>query len=202
MKFKNKIIKLFSVFTILAIVSCTEEDPIESTITNFPAFDYQPFVILEIGDSFIPSAIAMEGENEIEVTIGGAVDTSDVGIFNISYSATNSDGYDGTAAQVVIVHDPSIVGTDVSGNIYDINTPTRTGVISLIEGTTSIFYASDMGGGGILPVYFEMDGDTMTVIGQPWNYSTVNDADGIYDPVTNTFDITFSTGWNYVFAYN
>jgi len=128
MKFKNKIIKLFSVFVILAIVSCTEEDPIESTITNFPTFDFQPLVVIEIGDSFTPGATAMEGENEIDVVISGTVNANQVGVYNVSYSATNSDGYDGSASQVVIVHDPSIVGTDVSGDIYDTNTPTRTGI--------------------------------------------------------------------------
>jgi hypothetical protein len=59
-----------------------------------------------------------------------------------------------------------------------------------------------MGGSGVLPLYFQMDGDVMYVVDQPYNYSTVNDAEGTYDPVTKTFDVTFSTGWNYVFAYN
>jgi len=202
MKFKNKILKLFSVFAILAIVSCTEEDPIESTITNFPTFDYEQLVIVAVGDSFTPGATALEGENEIDVVISGAVNADQVGVYNINYSATNSDGYDGSASQTVIVHDPSIVGTDVSGDIYDTNTPTRTGNISLVSGTTSIFYATDMGGSGILPLYFQMDGDEMYVVSQPYNYSTVNDAVGTYDPIARTFDVTFSTGWNYIFAYN
>jgi len=202
MKFKNNIIKLFSVFAILAIVSCTEEDPIESTITNFPTFDYEQLVIVAVGDSFTPGASAMEGENEIDIVISGSVNAGQVGVYIINYSATNSDGYDGSAAQTVIVHDPSIVGTDVSGDIYDTNTPTRTGNISLVPGTTSIFYATDMGGGGILPLYFQMDGDEMYVISQPYNYSTVNGAVGTYDPIARTFDVTFSTGWNYIFAYN
>lgn len=195
-------LKLFSVFTILAIVSCTEEDPIESTITNFPEFEYDQLAIVAVGDSFTPGAIAREGENEIEVVINGSVDSDSVGIYRISYSATNSDGFGGSATQTVVVHDPSIVGTDVSGDIYDTNTPTRTGNISLVPGTTSIFYSTDMGGGGILPLYFQMDGDEMYVIPQPYNYSTVNDAVGTYDPITRTFDVTFSTGWNYIFAYN
>lgn len=199
MKFKYKMLKLFSV---LAIVSCTEEDPIESTITNFPAFEFEQLEIIAVGDSFTPDAIALEGENEIDVVINGSVDSDSVGIYNIRYSAINSDGFDGSATQTVVVHDPSIVGTDVSGDIYDTNTPTRTGNISLVPGTTSIFYATDMGGSGILPLYFQMDGNEMYVIPQPYNYSTVNDAVGTYDPIARTFDVTFSTGWNYVFAYN
>jgi hypothetical protein len=47
-----------------------------------------------------------------------------------------------------------------------------------------------------------MDGDEMFVIPQPYNYSTVHDAVGTYDPISRTFDVTFSTGWNYIFAYN
>lgn len=202
MKYKNNILKLFSVFVLsVMIVSCSEEDPIESTITYFPTFEYQDLVVVELGDSFTPSANAFEGDTELEVTISGSSDTNTVGIYNYTYSATNSDGYDGVVSQVVIVHDPTIVGTDVSGDIYDTNTPTRKGSISLVAGTTSMYYCTDMGGSGILPVYFQMDGDIMTVVPQPWNYSTVNGATASYNPIDLTFDITFSTGWNYVFAY-
>ena len=202
MKFINKTLIIFLVLTIISIVSCTEEEPIESTITNFPAFDFEELVIVAVGDSFTPEAKATEGETEIDVVINGSVNANQVGVYHISYSATNSDGYDGSATQTVIVHDPSLVGSDVSGDIYDTNTPTRTGNISLVSGTTSIFYATDMGGSGILPLYFQMDGDEMFVIPQPYNYSTVNDAVGTYDPISRTFDVTFSTGWNYIFAYN
>ena len=188
---------------IIALFSSCDDIETEdlSVVTVYADIVFDSKVVVEKGESFTPSASATEGETDLDVVIDGEVDTNTVGVYIINYSATNSDGFSATKEQTVIVHDPSLVGTDVSGDIYDTNRSTRTGVISLVEGTTSIFYCTDMGGGGILPLYFQMNGDDMYVIDQPYNYGSVNDADGIYDPITKTFDITFSTGWNYVFAY-
>ena len=199
----KKILYLSILSIITLFSSCDDKDTEDlSGVTVYADIVYVSNVVLEKGADFTPSATATEGETVLDVVIDGEADTNTVGVHIISYAATNSDGFSASREQTVIVHDPSLVGTDVSGNIYDIGAPSRTGVISLVEGTTSIFYATDMGGGGILPLYFQMDGDEMYVIDQPYDYSTVNDADGIYDPLTKTFDITFSTGWNYVFAYN
>lgn len=199
-----KKILYLSILSIIALFSSCDDKETEglSDVTVYANIEYDSKVVIEKGEAFTPSAIATEGETVLDVVIEGEADTNTVGVYNIIYSATNSDGFSASKTQTVIVHDPSLVGTDVSGNIHDTNTPSRTGVISLVEGTTSIFYCTDMGGGGILPLYFQMDGDNMYVVDQPYNYSTVNDADGIYDPATKTFDITFSTGWNYVFAYD
>lgn len=190
--------------SIIALFSSCDDIDTEdiSGLTVYADIVYDSNVVLTKGADFTPSATASEGETLLDVVIDGEADTNTVGVYIISYSATNSDGFSATRKQTVVVHDPSIVGTDVSGTVHDINSPSRIGVISLVEGTNSIFYCTDMGGGGILPLYFQMDGDEMYVIDQPYDYSTVNDADGIYDPTKKTFDITFSTGWNYVFAYN
>lgn len=189
---------------IVSFSSCDDDIVSEgiSTVTTYAEIVFESNVVVEKGGAFTPSAVATEGETVLDVVIDGSADVNTPGVYIIGYSATNSDGFSASKEQTVIVHDPSIVGTDVSGNIHDVNSPSRVGEISLVEGTTSMFYCTDMGGGGILPLYFQMDGDDMYVVDQPYNYSTVNDADGIYDPITKTFDITFSTGWHYVFAYD
>ncbi len=199
MKLKYLIISLL----FISLFSCKKGDSYDiSTVTIFASFEYEPNVLVAQGDAFTPSAIATEGGTTLDVTVTGSADVNSIGVYEITYSATNSDGYDGTVLQIVIVHNPNGSGTDVTGSIYDTNTPSRTGDISLVEGTSNMYYCTDMGGSGILPVYFEMNGDEMNIVDQPWNYSTVSGAEGTYDPVTRTFDITFSTGWNYVFAYS
>lgn len=201
MKFKNKILKLFSVFAILLVASCTEEDPIKSTITNFPTFEYEEFVVVAIGDPYTPSAQAFEGDAEIEVEINGSVDTGTVGVYSISFSASNSDGYNGTASQTVVVHDPAIVGTDVSGEIQDTTRPVRDGVISLVPGTTSIFFASDFGFGGVFPMYFQMDGDVISEIPQSYVFDATS-VDLTYDPVNKIFTtLIHPYGFGYTFEY-
>jgi hypothetical protein len=198
MKMKYMIISLL----LVGLYACKKGDSYDlSKVTVFAEFEYEPEVILSVGEPFTPSAIATEGETTLDVNIVGSADVNSIGVYEIIYSATNSDGYDGAVTQIVIVHNPNGSGTDVSGVIYDTDTPARTGEIYLVEGTSNMYYCTDMGGSGVLPVYFEMNGDVMNVVDQPWHYSTVNGAEGTYNPGTQTFDITFSTGWNYVFAY-
>ena len=201
MKYKNNIAKFLSVLFILFMVSCIEEDPITSTITNFPTFEYEDMVVIEVGSSYTPVAKAFEGDTEIDINTSGSVDTNTVGIYEYTFSATNSDGYDGNVVQTVVVHNPNIVGTDVSGEIEDVNRPTRDGVISLVEGTTSIFYASDFGFSGTFPVYFQMDGDVISEI--PQNYiNGVSSVDLTYDPVQKIFTTLINPqGFGYTFQY-
>ncbi len=189
MKIKNKLIKVVSlVCSIVLFVSCSEERPITSDITFFPTFEFESLVIVAVGDTFTPSAMATEGGTELPVTISGSADTNTIGVYTITYSATNSDGFDGAETQTVVVHDPSVVGTDVSGDIEDVNRPARTGVISLVPGTTSIFFATDFAYGGTFPVYFQMDGDTISDI--PQEYVFGNDhIDLTYDPVSLMFTV-------------
>ncbi len=202
MKNKNKIIKIVSfVFSVLFFVSCTEEAPIESEITFFPTFEYENIVAVAVGDSFTPQAIATADGTELEVKISGSVDTNTIGIYNITYSATNSDGFDGVASQVVVVHDPAIVGTDVSGNIEDIGRPARTGIISLVTGTTSIFFVTDFAFGGTFPMYFQMNGDVISEINQVYPFGA-SSVDLTYDPSTNMFTTFVNPfGFGYTFQY-
>lgn len=188
--------------SVVLLASCSEDETRNvSDITNYATFDYEPVVAVPLGGSFTPGAIATEGGVELLVTIDGSVDTNTKGVYTFTYSATNSDGYSATATQTVVVHDPAIVGTDVSGNFRDKNNNARTGVISLVPGTTSIFYATDFGFSGAFPVYFEMDGDTANEINQVYPL----DQDGIdlsYDPVAEEFSITISpAGFAYTFEY-
>lgn len=173
-----------------------------STVTTFAVLDYEPVVLVEVGGTYTPECTAEENGQDLPVNVDGTVDTSTPSVTNITFSAVNSDGYVGSGVQTVIVHNPNGSGTDVTGSIYDIGRPERTGEISLVAGTANMFFCTDMGGGGVIPVYFEMNGDDMNIVDQPWNYGTITGATGVYDPVTRQFDITFDNGWNYVFAYS
>lgn len=185
----------------IAFSSCSEADPIESSITYFPTFVYDDFSVVELGGSFTPTASATEGGEDITVNISGSVDTNTVGVYIITYSATNSDGFDGTVNQTVVVHDPSIIGTDISGAIEDTGRPERTGIISLVEGTTSIFYVTDFAFGGTFPMYFQMNGDVISEISQVYAFA-VTSVDLTYDPISKIFTTFVNPyGFDYTFQY-
>jgi len=172
-----------------------------SFVTNYAVFEYEDTVVIPLGGTFSPAAIAKEDDNELTVTTTESVNTNIVGIYDVTYSATNSDGFEASAFQKVVVHDPNIVGTDVSGAIQDANNPARTGVISLIEGTTSIFLATDFGFSGTFPVYFQMDGDVISEIPQNYVFGAES-VDLTYDPVSMTFTTLINPqGFAYTFEY-
>jgi hypothetical protein len=197
-----KKIFLTLIFASLVFSSCdsTDTDNV-STITNYPTFEYDDFVVLPLGSTFEPNAIASEGGESIPVTTSGSVNTNQVGVYDITYSAVNSDGFEGVAFQTVIIHDPNIIGTDVSGNIRDKNNNARRGVISLVEGTTSIFYSTDFGFAGNFPMYFQMNGDIISEI--PQNYiNSVTSVALTYDPTSLRFTTKIKPyNFGYTFEY-
>lgn len=174
-----------------------------STVTYFPSFELAAGdnVVIETGDDFSPDATVTEGETQLTPDISNGVDNTTPGIYTVSYSAENSDGYSGSKSQSVVVYDPAIIPTDVTGNIADIGRPERKGVITLVEGTTNIFHGTDMAFGGVFPLYFQMDGDVMTVISQPFIFG-VTSVDASYDPATRQYSITVQPqGFAYNFQY-
>ena len=204
---KTYIYRLRSLAIILLLfivtVSCDKDgDSVGiSSVTYFPTFELTAgeMVVIKTGDTFTPGATVMEGDTELTPDIEDGVDNTAPGIYYVVYSAVNGDGYSGSAVQTVIVHDPSIVATDVSGDIYDIGRPSRTGVISLVEGTNNIFYGTDMGFAGAFPMYFMMDGDTYVELPQTYPLSATS-VSGSYDPGTRQISVLIQPyGFDYTF---
>ncbi len=198
----KKIYKICSILVLsLLFTSCMDEDPIKSTITNFPTFQYDELAVVALGGSYTPLATATEGGVDITVTTKGTVDTNTVGVYVLTFEATNSDGFNGMVTQTVVVHDPSIVGTDVSGDIQDSTRTTRTAVISLVPGTTSIFFCTDFAFGGTFPMYFQMNGDVISEVAQSYVFGVAS-VDLTYDNVAKTFTTKVNPqGFAYGFEY-
>ncbi len=195
-------IYILALMAFVVAVSCHKETTEGlSLVTNYAVFEYDALVVVEVGDDYTPTVNATENGQSIAVGTSSNVDTNTVGIYGVTFSATNSDGFEASVFQTVVVHDPDIVGTDVSGDIWDKGNNSRTGVISLVEGTTSIFYATDFGFAGAFPVYFQMDGDVISEIPQTYAFD-VSSVDLTYDPVTREFTTLINPqGFGYTFEY-
>jgi hypothetical protein len=198
MKLKYIIIGLLLGF----LYSCEDGDSVDiSSVTIFPLLEFEESVAVEVGEQFTPFATAKEGETDLEVGIDSNVDNTEIGVYSVNYSAENTEGYSKVGTQTVVVHDPSIVGTDVSGVVMDKGTNTRTGVISLVEGTSNIYYCTDFAFAGVFPLYFMMDGDNMVVIEQAFVFG-VTSVDATYNAVAKEFSITVNPqGFSYNFQY-
>jgi len=118
MKILNKLIKPAILGLMITLVACSNEDPISSTITNYPIISVtgEELVFSPQGEVFAdPGAIATVGEEEVPVEItytglyNGETYTGTLpanaapDLYTAEYSATNEDGFDGIATRYVFV---------------------------------------------------------------------------------------------------
>lgn len=115
---KNIYTCLFLSLGMLFMACEDEETDGVSFVTSYPTFELEGGSIISIvsGGSFTdPGVTATEDGKQLEVSVSGQVDTSTPGLYTLTYSATNSDGFDGTASRLIVVTAEDVSGTDLSG---------------------------------------------------------------------------------------
>lgn len=149
----KNIIKLTLSVVVAALVisSCTTSTGDVSRITFFPDFvmNGDAYIILQTGDDWTdPGVTATEGGEEIPVASSGVVDPSTPGVYVITYSATNSDGFDGTVQRTVRVVTPGTDIDDISGS-YDGLRLNRSlgGTVVITKIAPGVFECTDFMGG-------------------------------------------------------
>jgi hypothetical protein len=97
-----------------------------SKITNYPIITVagdDPYFV-PLGTSYVdPGAVALEGSNEIDVTTtavgkyrhASTLDTNIADEYLVTYTATNADGFDGTASRKVIVYKTGDLVNSIEG---------------------------------------------------------------------------------------
>ncbi len=193
-----------------------------SRITYYVTFDLtQGSLVLDPqGTPFVdPGFKATEGTTDVtnNVTVTGTVDVNQVGLYTLTYSAVNSDGFSASATRTVIVYDPAAPATDISGS-YSSDVARQapyarsfTGLsVTITKKAPGIFYVSDLLGGfydqgssyGYGPAYamtgyLQLNADnTLTYISSydsGFGDSLNSLTNGVYNPVTN--EITWSTDY-------
>lgn len=115
----KKLIYSLLIGLIVTFTSCDKTSDDTSKVTNFVNFEMkgESMMLIALGSTYTePGVIAMEGENDITSTMKttGTVDASKAGVYHISYSAKNMDGFAKSIQRTVYVYDPTIT-TDISG---------------------------------------------------------------------------------------
>jgi hypothetical protein len=147
----------------------TEDQVGQSRVTRFPTFilngdAYQSIVV---GSTFTDAgATAKEGETPLTVTASGTVDASTVGVYTITYSATNKDGFPGTVTRTVAVLPAAETpGVNIEGKYQNVGSFNYTAtMVKLAPG----FYVSDNVWGGssaavISSYLFSTDGTNILI---------------------------------------
>lgn len=153
----KKIIPLIIVVIVFGFSSC-KKDEIHNTdtkvgisdVTVYPTFTMtgDRYVSIVKGGSFTdPGVTAVEGTTTLQVTKTGNVNTDQVGVYDVVYSAVNKDGFAGSVTRTVAVL-PSAegAGVDISGKYANVGS---FNYIATIQKLAPGFYVSDnIWGGG------------------------------------------------------
>lgn len=126
MKLKNILLLSFAVGILF---SCNKKDNFNypegtvgiSKITYFPILTKTggDYIIVEAGGTYTePGVIAKEGSADLTVTTSGKVDASTPGVYFLTYSAVNKDGFSASANRTVVVYstDATAAANDLSGD--------------------------------------------------------------------------------------
>lgn len=203
--------KILSILFLLSVLfyGCDKDTSSEdmSTITYFVTFELEGDLTMSIpvGEGYTePGYTAMEGEENVteNVVIDGAVDADAPGVYTLTYSAVNQDGFSASTERTVVVYDPAAPDTDLTGD-WEGSREGRGGGLTTIEKIApGIFLASDMFGGYYeyiagygsayrLTTYFMLNDDnTITSLSNtsPWGPWEI--LDGVYNPATDVITHT------------
>jgi hypothetical protein len=197
----KKIIPLIIIIVAFGFSSC-EKDEIHNTdtkvgisdVTVYPVLTMagSPYVSIVQGGTYTEAGVtAKEGTSTINVTTTGSVNTSQPGLYVITYSATNKDGFPATISRTVVVlpaHENA--GVDLSGK-YDYvaggYTSTVTKVAEGVYTTDNAWSAAT-----VIPIVFiSLDGLTITVPNQSTGFGPILGT-GTYNPATKRLVYTLS----------
>jgi hypothetical protein len=156
------------------VINNTEDKVGVSTVTHYVTLELNGSAVMSIvkGESFTdPGVVAKEGDEEVTATVTGTVDPNTTGIYTITYTAVNKDGFPSSATRTVVVipaHEND--GSDISGQYAYIGSTTYTATITKVaEGV----YSTDncWSGSTIIPAILVcIDGENITVPEQTTAY--------------------------------
>jgi len=166
----------FILIAFLAIISSCEKDPIINTaervgiskVTYYPTFTLTGNDVLSIvqGTAFTdPGVKASAGGADIPVVTTGSVDNTTVGLYQLTYTATNVDNFSAVATRtVVVIPSAETPGLDLSGEYMTTGgTPNAT----ITKAAPGVYFTTNCWGNGstaIIPAYFICtDGAVVTI---------------------------------------
>lgn len=117
---KINILFLFLLLVSPVFMACDRDLETEgiSRVTNFPliSLNGEQFVSIPVGGSFSdPGASATESGAPISFTTTGTVDVNTAGVYLITYTATNKDGFKVSTSRYVGVIAPDAAAMDITG---------------------------------------------------------------------------------------
>ena len=197
-----KKIIIFSFLALAFLASCTQKSIIDnadqvgiSKITYYPILTVKgdPYVFLASGTAFTdPGATAVAGSATVSVVATGTVNTTTPGVYLVTYTATNKDGFSASASRFVVVYstDASAAANDLSGNFARSTNGSIATWTKMAPGVYKVFNPGGAPGTSLTIIAFNPTGFVIHVPSQP-------DSGGTTTSCTNaagTADIIYAPG--------
>jgi len=162
-----------------------------SKITYFPILTMSgsDYVVVPVGGTYTePGVTAKEGTSDLTVTTSGTVNTAVVGVYTLTYSAVNKDGFAASTTRTVAVYstDASAAAHDLSGTYLR----PATGVSNTWEKLApGVYKVTNPGGaasgGGLIVILFNATGFTIDIPSQTSSDgNTTSSTDEVYNNTT------------------
>lgn len=191
----KKIALLIILVSSFIFSSCEKEDSLGvSRVTTYPTIELKGDVAstILVGGTFTePGYIAMEGTTDItkNLKVTGTVDPSKAGVYTLTYTVANKDGFTLSARRYIGVITPEAAAMDISGS-YQRNAGAK-GIATVTKTAFPGLYINDNPGGiaaaGIDIYMFQTD---VNVVSAPSQNSSVGEfacTDGVYDGTNKLF---------------
>jgi hypothetical protein len=177
--------KIFFLSLIISLLGACNKDTItqndnqvgESTITYYAVLTLngQPIMSVVKGTTFTdPGVTATVNGQTIDYTTTGTVDASTSGLYVLTYSAVNKDGYSSSVSRTVVVIDSAPASdVDISGSYSYVGSSTYTSTVAMVAPGV---YSTDncWSGATIIPVIFVcLDGASITIPSQNTGFGPV-----------------------------
>jgi hypothetical protein len=198
----KKIIQLIFLSFIIVLVACNKDD-INNTenkvgisrVTNFPllSLNGERYVTITVGGAYTEAgAVATEAGADIPVTTSGSVNTAIPGVYTLTYSAVNKDGFSASVTRTVVIYstDASAAANDLSGNYARTSNGSVSTWTKLAPGVYKVFNPGGAPGTNVTVIAINPTGFTIKIPVQPIGDGTpMSSSDELY---TNSVPATYS----------
>lgn len=187
------IIRLTFLWVLVLLFSCNKETIVEtptqvgiSKVTYYVvlALKGPAFESVLIGQPYVDSgATAEENGQPVTYTTSGTVDVNTEGIYTITYTAVNQDGYPSSITRnVAVISTAPLPGVDLSGTYNNVGSAALTADISMVA--PGVYFTTNCWGGAssaVIPAYFFCsDGVNITVPTQKFSAYGTLEGSGTY----------------------
>ena len=194
-----KIKQLLSLtFIIMMLASCNKKDDFNyppgtvgsSRITYFPTMTLQgeDYVAVPVGSTFTDPGVDAEAAGEtIQYTTDGTVDTNTPGVYTLTYTAFNKDGFSASVSRYVAVYstDASAQDNDFSGTYLRAATGASSTWVKLAPGVYKVDNPGGAVGVNLVVFTFNPTGNVIHIPTQISNDgNTTTSSDEVYTPGT------------------